>query len=151
MSAVRCGFLGAGKMATALARGWLSAGLIDARGTLASDPVPQARDAFHKDTGLAATADNRDVVAAADLLVLAVKPQSMPALLAEIKPLVGERHLIVSIAAGVTLQQISHGLGGSHRLIRVMPNTPCLVNASAAGFSPGARHARTMSRWWNVC
>lgn len=138
MSAVRCGFLGAGKMATALARGWLSAGLIDAKGTLASDPIPQARDAFHKETDLKATADNREVVAGSDLLLLAVKPQSMTALLAEIKPLVGDRHLIVSIAAGVTLQQISHGLGVNHRLIRVMPNTPCLVNASAAGFSPSA-------------
>lgn len=136
MDAVRCGFLGAGKMATALARGWLSAGLIAADRTLASDPVPAARDAFSRDTSLKATTDNREVVTASDLLVLAVKPQSMAALLAEIKPHVTERHLVVSIAAGITLKQIGEALG-NRRLVRVMPNTPCLVNASASGYSPG--------------
>jgi pyrroline-5-carboxylate reductase len=124
-------------MATALARGWLSAGLIAAEHTLASDPFPQAREAFRRDTGLPVTPDNGGVVSQSDLLVLAVKPQTMAALLAEIKPLLTERHLIVSIAAGVTLRQIADGLGGNRRLVRVMPNTPCLVNASAAGFSPG--------------
>lgn len=132
-----CGFLGAGKMATALARGWLSAGLIAADRSLASDPVPQAREAFRAESGLRVTAANREVVESSDLLVLAVKPQSMAALLAEIRPWLSGRHLIVSIAAGVTLQQLADGLGADRRLIRVMPNTPCLVGASAAGYSPG--------------
>ena len=79
----RIGFLGAGKMATALARGWLSAGLVTAENLAASDPVPAARQAFAAETGLTATANNREVVAASDLLVLAVKPQSMAALLSE--------------------------------------------------------------------
>jgi len=133
----RIGFLGAGKMATALARGWLTAGLASADRLLASDPVPQARQAFHSETGLPATADNREVVAGSDLLVLAVKPQTMACLLAEVRPLVTARHLVVSIAAGITLRQLAEGLGPDRRLIRVMPNTPCLVGASAAGYSPG--------------
>ncbi len=96
----RIGFLGAGKMAAALARGWLAAGLAVPEGILASDPVPQAREAFAAGAGLRTTADNREVVAGCDLLVLAVKPQSMSALLAEVRPHVGPRHLVVSIAAG---------------------------------------------------
>src|SRR5262249_29120949 len=48
-----------------------------------------------------------------------------------------ERHLVISIAAGITLRQLADGLGADRRIIRVMPNTPCLVGASAAGFSPG--------------
>ena len=133
----RIGFLGAGKMATALARGWLAAGLAQPERVIASDPLAPAREAFAADTGLRAVADNREAVAASDLLVLAVKPQSMKAVLAEISPVVTSRHLVVSIAAGVTLRQLAEGLGGERRLIRVMPNTPCLVGASAAAYSPG--------------
>src|SRR5713226_2886292 len=132
----RIGFLGAGKMATALAHGWLAAGLITSDRAVASDPVPEARQAFHAETELSATDNNREVVAASDLLVLAVKPQSMEALL-EIRPVVSPRHLVVSIAAGVTLRQLAIGLGADRRLVRVMPNTPCLVGASASGYAPG--------------
>jgi pyrroline-5-carboxylate reductase len=136
-STVRLGFLGAGKMATALARGWLDAGLADASEILASDPVLPAREAFAAVTAARATPDNRDVVAGSDVLVLAVKPQSMAALLAEIRPVVTARHLTVSIAAGIGLKALADGLGADRRLVRVMPNTPCLVGASAAGYSLG--------------
>jgi pyrroline-5-carboxylate reductase len=132
------GFLGAGRMATALARGWLQAGLIRTDGCRASDPLPQARQAFTAETGCRSTADNREVVAASDVLVLAVKPQSMTALMEEIRSEVKDR-LIVSIAAGITLRQLSAGLGSDCRLVRVMPNTPCLVGASASGYSPGEK------------
>src|SRR5581483_9164494 len=133
---VSLGFLGAGKMATALARGWIDAGLTSAARCRASDPVAGAREAFSAATGCNAGADNRAVVAASDVLILAVKPQSMPALLEEIRPAVQDRHLVISIAAGVTLRQLEQGLGQC-RLVRVMPNTPCLVNASAAGYVAG--------------
>jgi pyrroline-5-carboxylate reductase len=125
-------------MATALARGWLAAGLITADRTSASDPVEAARKAFTTETSVRSSPDNATVVTASDLLVLAVKPQSMAGLMQEIRPAVSARHLIVSIAAGITLGQLSRGLGAERRLIRVMPNTPCLVQASASAFSPGA-------------
>ena len=124
-------------MATALARGWRDAGLLDLPRCRASDPVPQARQSFQSETGIAAGADNREVVAAADVLILAVKPQSMAGLLGEIKPLLTSRHLVVSIAAGITLKQLGDALGNDRRMVRVMPNTPCLVGASASGYSPG--------------
>jgi pyrroline-5-carboxylate reductase len=133
----RIGFLGAGRMATALAHGWVQAGLTGADRVVASDPLPQARAAFSGSLRLLTTAANLEVVAASDLLLLAVKPQTMKALLAEIKPAVTPRHLIVSIAAGITLRQIADGLGADRRLIRVMPNTPCLVGASASGYAAG--------------
>jgi pyrroline-5-carboxylate reductase len=134
--AMTIGFLGAGKMATALARGWLSARLVAPERVLASDPVPQAREVFTAQTGIQATADNRLVATRSDLLVLAVKPQSMATLLEEIRPTLGPRHLVVSIAAGITLRQLADGLGPDRRLVRVMPNTPCLVGASASGYAP---------------
>ena len=62
----------------------------------------------------------------------------MCSLLTEIRPAVTAKHLIVSIAAGVSLQQLADGLGSDRRLVRVMPNTPCLVGASASGYAPAA-------------
>ncbi len=132
---VRIGFLGAGKMASALAKGWLQAGLVAADRLSASDPLPAARAAFANETGGFISAANHEIASRSDLLVLAVKPQNMAGLLAEIKPAVTARHLTVSIAAGVTLGQLAAGLGSDRRLIRVMPNTPCLVGASASAYA----------------
>src|SRR5437763_15761050 len=133
----RVGILGAGRMATALARGSLAAGLVTVERAVASDPLPQARQSFQDETGLHAMESNREVVAASDLLILAIKPQTMATLLAEIRSAVNPRHLLVSIAAGVSLRQLADGLGGKPRLVRVMPNTPCLVGASASAYAPG--------------
>jgi pyrroline-5-carboxylate reductase len=132
------GFLGAGKMATALARGWLDAGLTLSASVCASDPIPDARDAFAKQTGAFATPSNREVLTRSDLLILAVKPQNLSGLLVEIASALQPHHLVVSIAAGVTLAQLAAGLGAERRVIRVMPNTPCLVGASASAYAAGS-------------
>lgn len=124
-------------MARALAKGWIAAGLVAADRACASDPVPQACQAFQRETGARTSAENGATVAASDLLVLAVKPQMMKTLLAEIRPLTTPRQLIVSIAAGIPLRQLAEGLGSDRRLVRVMPNTPCLVGSSASGYSAG--------------
>jgi pyrroline-5-carboxylate reductase len=128
-------------MAGALARGWLAAGLVSPATCRASDPYPAARTKFQEQTGIPAAADNKEVVVASDVLVVAVKPQTVPALLDEIRGVVTERHLVVSIAAGITLKQLADGLSAKRRLVRVMPNTPCLLGASATAFAagPGAR------------
>jgi pyrroline-5-carboxylate reductase len=135
---IKIGFLGAGKMATALAKGWLAAGLMTADQICASDPIVEARTTFHTETRSQALDDNQAVVSRSDVLILAVKPQNMPGLMGEIRPAVTSAHLVVSIAAGITLHQMADGLGPNRRLIRVMPNTPCLVGASASAFAPAA-------------
>ena len=135
---LRIGFWGAGQMATALAKGWLRAGLTAADRLSASDPLPAARDAFAKSTGGYVSASNSDVATRSDLLVLAVKPQNVSSLLPEVKPALQPRHLVVSIAAGISLGQLAAALGNDCRLIRVMPNTPCLVGASASAYAAAA-------------
>jgi pyrroline-5-carboxylate reductase len=131
------GFLGAGQMATALAAGWSRAGLLDVSRSLAADPYPAARSKFEQATGIQAADGNVAVAKACDVLVLAVKPQVMAAVLGEVKSYLGSRHLVVSIAAGVTLQTLSDALGSDTRLVRVMPNTPSLIGESAAGYAVG--------------
>lgn len=131
------GFLGAGQMATALATGWARAGLLDLGRSLAADPVAAARERFTQACGVRAAGTNAEVAAGCDVLVLAVKPQVMAAVLAELRPHLAPRHLVVSIAAGVTLGALADGLGADARVVRVMPNTPCLLGASASGYAAG--------------
>ena len=133
------GFLGAGRMASALARAWIQAGLAAPWAIRASDPAAAAREGFQALTGANAEAGNAAVARACQTLVLAVKPQSMASLCAEIAPCLAHGPLVVSIAAGVPMAKLSQWLGEGTRLVRVMPNTPCLVGASASGFSPGDR------------
>lgn len=135
--ALAIGFLGAGQMASALAAGWTRAGHLDAVRSLAADPFPAAREKFTHSTGVRAVASNREVAQACDVLILAVKPQVMSAVLAEVKPALAARHLVISIAAGVTLKSLAEALGPAVRTIRVMPNTPCLVGASASAYAAG--------------
>jgi len=134
---LRIGFVGAGNMATALARGLLSAGKIDADAIVASDVDADRRKAFSRATSASAVAKNAAVAQQADVLVLAVKPQQMKTVLSEIGTAVEERHLVISIAAGVTTAFIEKYLRNGIRLIRAMPNTPVLVGAGAVGICKG--------------
>lgn len=134
----RWGFLGSGKMATALVRGMIRAGAADAGSITVSDPVASAREALAAEAGVAASDDNREVVARSDVVVLAVKPQSMASVLAEVAGSVTPDHLVISIAAGVSIATIAAGLGGDpRRIVRVMPNTPALLGEGASGFCLG--------------
>jgi len=131
------GFLGAGKMASALASGLVNAGLAAKESILASDVNPQARSAFAAALGAKTTGFNPDVVKSCTVLIVAVKPDQVEDLLKEISPELNDRHLIVSIAAGVTLPKMEAALPPGTRVVRVMPNTPALVGASASGFALG--------------
>ncbi len=131
------GFLGGGKMAVALAKGVLSAGLVKPAHLRASDPVPAARADFADQTGAKSTASNLEVVNFARVLVLAIKPAHVGELLEEIRPIVTPRHLLISIAAGVPIGRLESGLGQGARVVRVMPNTPALVGASASAYALG--------------
>ncbi|MEX2122050.1 MAG: pyrroline-5-carboxylate reductase [Pirellulales bacterium] len=137
MAETRFGFIGAGRMATALARGFVEAGLTKAGAILASDPVPAAAAEFTQATGARTTSDNARVAAESDCLFLAVKPQQMSQVFAELRGKLDDRHLVVSVAAGVGLAALARGLGGAARLVRVMPNTPCLIGQGASAYCLG--------------
>jgi pyrroline-5-carboxylate reductase len=131
------GFLGAGKMATALAQGFARAGLTGPEHLLASDPVERARDAFSEGVGARAVDSNQEILRFAEVILLAVKPDQVDEVLADVHTYFTEQHLLISIAAGVTLARLEDSLGRRARVIRVMPNTPALVGASASAFALG--------------
>lgn len=134
------GFIGAGRMATALARGCVQSGLVEGDRVLAADPYPEAKQLFAEQIANARFAsDNIELLRGAQIIVLAVKPQVMPAVLEDISEHLNNSHLVVSIAAGVTLSTLSAGLPAGARLVRVMPNTPCLIGLGASCYSRGEK------------
>ncbi len=137
-STLKIGFLGAGKMASALAKGFVAAKIVSPRQIIASDVIEPARAAFAKDVGGNVADSNLEVLKFANILVLAVKPDQVAAVLAEIKPAFTDKHLLISIAAGVTLAKLENALPMKARVIRVMPNTPALVGAGASGYALGS-------------
>jgi pyrroline-5-carboxylate reductase len=128
--------LGAGAMATALVKGWMAAGLVQPQQVVAAD-ISEQRRAVMADLNIRTVDAAVKAVQSAQVVLLSVKPQQIPALLQEIKGHLQPGVLVISIAAGITLQQIEQGLGQDCAVVRVMPNTPCLVNAAAAGISAG--------------
>ncbi len=131
------GFLGAGKMATALARGFVNAEIVFPREIIASDPFDTARKTFAAEIGAKTSAANANVAKFANVLILATKPDQVPAALAEISGAFTKNHLLISIAAGVTLAKLENALPAGARVIRVMPNTPALVGEGASAFALG--------------
>ncbi|WP_171063627.1 pyrroline-5-carboxylate reductase [Acinetobacter brisouii] len=130
-SALNCNisFIGGGNMAQALIGGLISRGLPENQIQVA-DPVEQIRSIL-QEKNIAVFADNAKAIENADVVVLAVKPQVLADVL---KPLHGlfEGKLIISIVAGVTIEIIA-ALTGTQRIVRVMPNTPALVQTGAHG------------------
>jgi pyrroline-5-carboxylate reductase len=136
----RWGFVGAGKMATALIRGMIRDGT-PPESISASDPDPRTRASLLAETGVPTFDSNAEVIRESDVVVLAVKPQIMASVLAEIRPVITAQHLVVSVAAGVSLATLANGLGADRRIARAMPNTPALVGEGAAAYclGPAAR------------
>jgi pyrroline-5-carboxylate reductase len=140
-STLTVGFLGCGRMAVALAKGLVRSNLVGPAELIGSDPLEPARVQFMDETGGQTTVENGDVLRASDLVVLAVKPDQAGSVLDEVRPRFEGRHVLISVAAGISIERLESGLGGEPRVIRAMPNTPALVGRSATGYTLG-RYAR---------
>ncbi len=129
------GLVGGGQMGEALVRGMIESGLIAADRIIVAEPFEERR-AYLKKTYQIKTTDKPEVMAAdSSVVILAIKPQIMEPVLSSYSEFLTGEHLVISIAAGVTLGQIEKGLGQDMRIIRVMPNTPALVLAGASALS----------------
>jgi pyrroline-5-carboxylate reductase len=117
------GFIGGGNMAEAMIKGMLQSNIKD---IIVSEPRAERRDYLTNTYKIKTTFDNKMTVKLSDIVILAVKPQNMEEVLDEIKESLTDDKLIISIAAGITLSYLNSKLNKS-KIIRVMPNTPALV------------------------
>lgn len=135
----KIGFLGGGQMAEALIKGLLAAGLAGAKQILAVDPASERRQVLADKYGVMAAADGAEL-ADCRIVVLAVKPQVMGKVLAHNLQNLNGGQVVISIAAGISLDYLESFLGSREcRLVRVMPNTPALVMEGASALCGGAR------------
>lgn len=132
-------FLGAGNMAKAIINGLIAAKLYEPAEILVYNHRYEPTLAqLEKETGITGTTKLADVTEKAEIFVLAVKPLVFPRLLADLKAGLTEEHLLVSIAAGVTIAQMEEIIG-AHKIVRVMPNTPALVGEGMSSISPNGQ------------
>lgn len=130
---MKIGFIGCGNMATAIIKGIIRKQIIDAENIIASAKTKATLDRVQKELGVKVSTDNLEVTENSDILVLAVKPQYYPEVIAQIKDVVRKEQIVISIAPGKTLDWLQEQFEGGVRLVRAMPNTPALVGEGMTG------------------
>lgn len=131
------GFVGGGNMATALISGLLSNTEFGKNRVRCCDPNPESRASLEQRFGIHVGTDAAALVDWADCIVLAVKPQAVQGALGPIAGLFTADKLLISVAAGVTIQRLARLCGADVRIVRAMPNTPALVGCGATAISAG--------------
>ena len=133
----KLGFIGAGNMATAMVKGLIMSRLYTPDRLLASDPDESKIKAITGSFGLKGGSDNRALVRDSSIIILAVKPQVIREVLDGVKEEIRKDHLVISIAAGIPIQIIHSIIGADIPVVRVMPNTPALIQKGISALAPG--------------
>jgi len=132
--------IGTGKLGEALLSSMLGAQLIPVSHVVATDAEPPRADYISEKYGIKTSTNNRQAVAGADLVMLCVKPQQVADVLRGIRRNLSKNALVISVAASVTSGLIERELAHGQRVVRVMPNTPCLIRQGMSAIARG-RHA----------
>jgi pyrroline-5-carboxylate reductase len=133
----KLGIIGTGNMGSAIIRGVLQAGLFAPNEIAACDVIPEKMAELAKELSLTIKPSASQTAKASQIVLIAVKPQTMEQCLGELKNAVTPDHLVLSIAAGISTSYIEKRLIEGARVIRIMPNTPALVGAGATAISAG--------------
>lgn len=133
------GFIGSGNMGGAIIGGILAARLVPPASIIASDLKKEGLARLEKTYGIRTTTDNVTVAKCADILFLAVKPNVYPAVISEIREAVRPETVVVSIAAGQSIEKVEGLFQTPVKLVRVMPNTPALVGEGMSALSPNSK------------
>ncbi len=135
------GFIGAGKMATAIINGLKSSKLFKQENIIASEPNKEYAHKIEKNLGIKIVHNNREAASQADIILLAVKPFVVKEVLTEIEDKIDETKLIITIAAGISTAKVEEILEKKARVIKVMPNTPALLGYGMSAVCKG-EHAK---------
>jgi pyrroline-5-carboxylate reductase len=131
------GFIGAGNMGEVLIRGLIQSGSVKKTDILASDANQERLAYIAKTYGIRTSSSNTELVESASIVIIAVKPQNIDDLLDELSASSHEKHLFISIAAGITTEKLAAKMHHKSGIIRVMPNAPSSVLAGIAALCPG--------------
>ncbi len=143
---MKIGFIGLGNMASAIIGGILKKGLVETTDIIGSDKSMEGCRKASEQFGIEFGTDNKSVAAQADILFFAVKPIFLPEVMEEIKDVLREETVIISIVAGKSIAFMEEGLGGVRKIIRCMPNTPALVGEGCSGVCANEKVSETELR-----
>lgn len=132
---MKIGFIGTGNMGGAILRGYVSSNPEFAKDVYAYDAYGPALDKVVEDTGVNKCASGNDVVKEVDLLLMAIKPNVFVKVFSALKDDLKKDQLIVSIVSGISIDEIEAIAGKDAKIVRVMPNTPAMVNEGMASLS----------------
>ena len=130
---MKLGFIGCGNMAQAMITGILTQNVVSPEDLIVSNPHEEKTAKLKEQFGILTTTDNKKAAKESDILVLSVKPQVYPAVIKEIRDEVSTEQIIVTIAAGVSMEATERQFGKEMKIVRVMPNTPALVGEGMSG------------------
>lgn len=134
---MKLGVIGAGNMAKAMVQGMIAQGIYSPGEILLSRRDEDALNSLKQELGVEITTENIQVAKQAEILLLAVKPQMMEAVIEEIKETVNSHQLIITIAAGKSMTWYEECFGKEIKLIRAMPNTPAMVGEGCSAYCVG--------------
>ena len=132
----KIGFIGGGKMASAIIKGIINSHWCENQDIIVSDKNESSLALLKENFNIQVTTSNIEIAKTSDIILLAVKPFVLRDVLEEIKPFITKKHLVLSIAAGISINTIEEILG-EVSVIRIMPNTPALVNEGMSAICPG--------------
>lgn len=135
---MKLGFIGTGNMASAIIGGIVKNQIVPAEEIIGADLSESGRQRVKEAYGIHVTADNREAVQKAEVVFLSVKPQFYADVIREIKDVIREEQIVITIAPGKTLAWLEEQFGKAVKIVRTMPNTPALVGAGMTAVCPNA-------------
>ena len=133
---MKLGFIGTGNMASAIMGGIIKNNVIPAEEIIGADLFAPGRERAQKEYGINVTADNKEVAQKAETIILSVKPQFYESVIADIKDVVTDKQIIITIAPGKTLAWLAEQFGKDVKIVRTMPNTPAMVGEGMTAATP---------------
>ena len=130
---MKLGFIGCGNMANAMIAGIIGNGICKAEEIIGTAKSEESRVRVNKEFGIYMTEDNKEAAEKADVIVLSVKPQFYEEVICEIKDVMKDNQIVVTIAPGKTLAWLEEKFGKPVKLVRTMPNTPAMVQEGMTG------------------
>lgn len=135
---MKLGFIGCGNMASAMMSGIVANGIVEAKDIIGADVFAPSRERVQAGLGIRTTECNRQVVEEADVFILSIKPQCYETVIAEIRDMVREEQIVITLAPGKTLAWLEEQFQKPVKIIRTMPNTPAMVLEGMTGACPNS-------------
>ena len=134
----KIGFIGCGNMGSSMLGGLISKEFSNNEDIIVSTKSEESKKRLEKQYRVNATINNKEVVEFADILILAVKPYMYKDVISQVKEYITKDKIIISIAAGIDLEDLHEMIGEDYKIIKTMPNTPALVGEGISAICPNS-------------